>query len=409
MLGRVLPLLLALPAVVPACGPEAPVPTTVLLVSVDGMRHDDLDVVPLPNFGRLLAGGVRAPLVPIFPTKTFPNHYSMVTGLYAEQHGVVANTMYDPDLDAWFRLSDRRAVADGRWWGGEPIWVTAERHGIRTAPLFWPGVEAEIGGIRPTYWLPFDDRMPNERRVTQVLEWLDLRESERPRFITTYFSTVDVAGHNHGPGSAEVKAALRDVDRLIGLLLDGLAARGMLDATAVLVVSDHGRAERSPEQVVILDDLLSPGLAEVVDWSPVLQLRPVPGMTDSVYRLLAGRHPHLQVYRKADIPERWHYRANSRIQPIVAVADQGWEISSREWRDRRPDAFSGASHGWDPDSPDMWGVFVASGPWFRAGYEGAPFRNVHLYELLCRLLDVPPAPNAGSPDSTAQFLRRHAR
>jgi predicted AlkP superfamily pyrophosphatase or phosphodiesterase len=405
MFARLLPLLLAPLAAAPGCGTAQGPPATLLLVSVDGMRHDDLDLVPLPNVARLLERGVRAPLVPIFPTKTFPNHYSMVTGLFAEQHGIVANTIYDPDLDRWFRITDRQAVADGRWWGGEPIWVTAERHGIPAAPLFWPGVEAEIRGVRPSFWLPFDDRMPNERRVTQVLEWLDLPEAERPRFITTYFSMVDVASHNHGPQSADTRAALREADRMIGLLLDGLAARGMLEETAILLVSDHGHAARSPSQVIILDELLPPGVAQVIDWSPVLQLRPAPGLEDSVYRLLAGRHPHLQVYRKADLPERWRYRASPRVQPIVAVADQGWEISSQEWHGRHPDAFRGGSHGWDPDSPDMWGVFVASGPWFRAGYRGAPFRNVHVYELMCRLLELPPAPNAGSRDSTARFLR----
>jgi predicted AlkP superfamily pyrophosphatase or phosphodiesterase len=387
------------------CAPQPPAPTTVLLVSVDGMRHDYLDSVSLPNIRRLVDRGARAPLVPVFPTKTFPNHYTIVTGLYADQHGIVANTMYDPELDAWFRPTDRQAVADERWWGGEPIWVTAERHGIRSAPLFWPGVEAEIGGVRPTYWLPFDDRMPLERRITQVLEWLDLPEPERPRFVTTYFSAVDVAGHNHGPGSPEVIAALQATDRMIGLLLDGLAERGTLEETAILLVSDHGHSARAPERVIILDDLLPADLAQVVDWSPVLQLRPGPGLEDSVYGLLAGRHPHLQVYRKADVPGRWHYRNSPRIQPIVAVADEGWEISSRAWYDAHRDAFAGGSHGWDPESPDMWGIFIASGPWFRQGHQGAPFQNVHLYELMCRLLDITPAPNQGSRDSTAHFLR----
>jgi predicted AlkP superfamily pyrophosphatase or phosphodiesterase len=341
----------------------------------------------------------------VFPTKTFPNHYSIVTGLYADQHGIVGNTMYDPELDAWFRMSDREAVADGRWWGGEPIWVTAERHGIRTAPLFWPGVEAEIGGVRPAYWLPFDDRMPDRRRVAQILEWLDLPADVRPRFLTLYFSKVDVAGHNHGPGSAEAVEALAEVDRMIGDLLAGLGRRGMLVETAILLVSDHGQAPRSSDRVIILDDLLPPGLAQVVDWSPVLQLRPGPGLEDSVYRLLAGRHPHLAVYRKAAIPEHWHFRDSPRIQPLVAVADLGWEIASRDFFARRPEAFEGGSHGWDADAPEMRGAFVAWGAPFRRGYVGGPFRNIHVYELLCRLLGVPAAPNAGSPDSTAPFLR----
>jgi predicted AlkP superfamily pyrophosphatase or phosphodiesterase len=396
---------LALLALQTACDPRPPAPITVIMISVDGMRHDYADLAPLPNVRRLMAEGARAPLVPVFPSKTFPNHYSIVTGLYADQHGVVGNTMYDAELDAWFRMSDRQAVADGRWWGGEPIWVTAERRGIRTAPLFWPGVEAEIGGVRPTYWLPFDDRMPDRRRVAQVLEWLDLRAEERPRFVTLYFSRVDVAGHTHGPESPEVVEALVEVDRMIGELFAGLAQRGMLAETAILLVSDHGHAARSPDRVIVLDDLLPEGLAEVVDWSPVLQLRPRPGLEDSVYRLLAGSHPHLTVYRKHEIPDRLHFRDSPRVHPIVAVADLGWEIASRDFFNRRPEAFEGSSHGWDADAPEMWGVFVGWGAPFRRGYAGEPFRNIHVYELLCRLLGVPAAPNAGSPDSTAQLLR----
>jgi len=388
-----------------ACTPRQPAPGTVLLISVDGLRHDYIDRATLPNFDRLVREGVRAPLVPVFPSKTFPNHYSIVTGLYADQHGIVANTMYDPDLDAWFRMSDRQAVADARWWGGEPVWVTAERHGIRTAPLFWPGVEAAIGGVRPTWWLPFDDWMPNARRVAQVFEWLDLPPEQRPRFVTIYFSGVDVAGHTHGPDSPELIAALERTDGLIGDLLAGLERRGLLDATAVVLVSDHGHAARSPDRVIVLDDLLPPGLAEVIDWSPILQLRPAPGREDALYRALAGRHPHLAVYRKADIPDDWHFRDSPRIQPIVAVADPGWEIASRDWLTRRPEAFAGGSHGWDANAPDMWGIFIARGPAFRRGYQGTPFRNIHVYELLCRLLGIEPAPNAGSRDSTDRFLR----
>jgi predicted AlkP superfamily pyrophosphatase or phosphodiesterase len=380
-------------------------PPVVVMVSVDGLRHDYLDRGALPTLRRLLREGAWAPLVPVFPSKTFPSHYSIVTGLFPDEHGIISNTIYDPDLDAWFRITDREAVRDGRWWGGEPIWVTAERQGVRTAPLFWPGVEAAIKGVRPTYWLPFDNEMPHERRVAQVLEWLDLPAERRPRFITTYVSVVDVAAHDHGTNSPRLIAALEEADRVLGLLVAGLERRGLLDRVNLLVVSDHGHADRSPDRVIFVDDYLPRDVGRIVDWSPILQVLPAAGMEDSVYRALAGKHPHLAVYRKRDLPTRLRYGTSARVQPIVALADEGWTITTRERYERRPGAYAGADHGWDPALPSMWGTFLARGPAFRASYRGEPFSSIHLYELLARLLGVTPAVNEGSRDSTAQFLR----
>ncbi len=381
-------------------------PAPVILVGLDAFGWDFLEKAETPTLDGLIARGVRAEwMVPIFPTKTFPNHYSIVTGVYAERHGIVSNTMYDPLFEAWFRLSDREAVQDGRWWGGEPVWVTAERAGRTAAAFFWPGTEADIQGIRPTHWRTYVHRTPNDERVDQVLAWLDLPEGERPSLITTYFADVDDATHGFGVDAPETSEAIREIDRAIGRLVAGLEARDILEEVNLVIVSDHGMVDRSRDRVVFLDDFVDLDDVEVVDWSPVAAIVPAEGREEGVFQRLVGAHPHLQVYRKAEIPDRWHYRDHHRIQPILAVADPGWAISTRDYFRSRPDAFGGATHGYDNAAQSMQALFIASGPAFRSGAVVPPFQNIHVYELLCHVLEVAAAPNDGSLDSVRMLLR----
>jgi predicted AlkP superfamily pyrophosphatase or phosphodiesterase len=380
----------------------------VVLVSIDGFRYDYLDRYPSPNLHRLVAAGVRAPLVANFPTKTFPNHYSIVTGLFPAHHGVVDNTMYDPEFDAVFRMSDSAAQVDPRWWGGEPIWVTAEKQGRIAASFFWPGSEAPIEDVRPHYWEHYDGNIPDSVRVRQVLDWLALPDGRRPTFVTLYFSDVDGAGHRFGPASSEVAAAVLHVDSAMGMLLDGLTRRHLERGVNVIVVSDHGMAQTSPDSVVALDDYLELDLlARVVGGNPVYGLWPRPGMEDSVYDEIHDRNPHLMVWRRHEIPERFHYRGNRRIPPVLAAARVGWSVALRR-RDLEShrDYFRGGTHGYDDTLPQMRALFLAEGPAFRAGVEGPAFRNIHVYDLIAGILGLTPAKNDGSADSTAFMLRR---
>lgn len=386
----------------PAAGP------IVVLVSLDGFRYDYLDRYAAPNLHRIISGGVRAPLVPAFPTKTFPNHYTIVTGLYPEHHGVVENTIYDPVFDALFRMSDSAAVTDARWWGGEPLWVTTEKQHRIAAAFFWPGSEAAIAGVRPHYWERYDTQVPNATRVRQVLDWLALPVERRPSFVTLYFSDVDHAGHESGPGSPEVAAAVLRVDSAVGMLLDGIA-RGGLDSTVdVLIVSDHGMSPTTPDSVVALDDYLPLDLlVRSVGGNPLYSLWPKAGMEDSLYRALHGRHPHLAVWRKSEIPARFHYRDNRRIAPILALVDPGWSLALRRSEVvQHPDRFRGGAHGYDDTVSVMRAIFLATGPAFRSGYVAPAFRNIHIYDLIAEILGLTPAPNDGSPDSTAMLRRR---
>ncbi|MDZ7362397.1 MAG: ectonucleotide pyrophosphatase/phosphodiesterase [candidate division KSB1 bacterium] len=379
---------------------------TVILISLDGFRWDYLDRFEAPVMQRLAHEGVRAKaMIPVFPTKTFPNHYSIVTGLYPAHHGIVANTMYDPEFDARFRLSDREAVRDSRWWGGEPLWVTAEKHQQRSGILFWPGSEAAIMGIRPAYWKVYDNDFPNAARVDTVLSWLDLPAGRRPTFLTLYFSEIDDAGHRHDPISPEVGEAVRRLDSIVGRLVDGLEARGIFERVNLIILSDHGMAAVKPGQVIFLDDYLDLEKVRVVDWNPVLAVRPRTMSEDEIYQALAKAHPHLQVYRKAELPERLRYSQHRRIAPIIGIADEGWKISRRGNQNPAEDFRVTGEHGYDNQLASMHAIFIARGPAFKTGAVVPPFQNIHLYHLICAILNLPPAPNDGNLDSVRVMLR----
>jgi predicted AlkP superfamily pyrophosphatase or phosphodiesterase len=408
---------------VPAAPPSAaataasPRPPTLILLSFDGWRWDYDRKAPTPHLHRLMARGVRAErLIPSFPSKTFPNHYTIVTGLYPGHHGIVANNMYDPDSGLWFSLANREAVGDTRWWGGEPIWVTAQRQGLRTATLFWPGSEAPIGNLRPDDWSPYDGTLTNAERVDRILAWLDRPDAERPRFITGYFEDTDDAGHQYGPESPELRDAVTKLDVALGRLIDGIDARGLTDRVNLVVTSDHGMSETSVDRVIViddyLDDYLRAGSVEIIDLDPTIGLAPRGVGVDEVYRRLAGAHPHLRVYRKEDSPTRWRYRDHPRIPAIVGVADDGWRIRRRPAiasasADAAPARTVGGAHGYDPEVRNMHGLFVAAGPSFRRDVVVPPFENVHIYHALAAALNLRPAQNDGDPAIARRLLGKN--
>jgi predicted AlkP superfamily pyrophosphatase or phosphodiesterase len=372
----------------------------VVLVGVDGFHPDYLNRPASRHLRELARQGVQARwLTPVFPTLTFPNFYSIATGLYPEHHGIVSNTIKDPVLGS-FTLRNRAAVEDPRWWGGEPIWVTAVKQGKRAATYFWPGSEAPIGGIRPTYYKLFDPSVPNAVRVRQVLEWLSLPPDSAPALVMLYLGDVDHAGHEFGPNSPETDSAIARVDSALGALAGGLGQRGLGGKVNLIVVSDHGMAEIRPDHLMYVEDLVDTAQADVVELAAVLSLAARPGAESEVYRRLA-RAPHLTVYRKPEIPSAFHYRASPRIQPIVAVAEEGW-IVTRRGRGLAPRGM----HGYPPDLPSMRALFMARGPAFRSGASVEPFQNIHLYSLLAHILEVKPAPTDGALDSVRTVLRR---
>lgn len=397
-----LAILVAVTTFLPACGPP-PVPAPavpqelasdpyVVVVSFDGMRHDFPDRVPTPNFDRVAATGVRATgLIPSYPSKTFPNHYTLATGLHPSNHGIVDNAFYDPALDATYALGDTATVRDGRWYLGEPIWATAERQGVRAASFFWVGSEAAVGGVRPSYFKVYDHDFPFEARVDTVLHWLRLPAAERPRLLMLYFAEPDYVAHRHGPDAAAVDSVVIAMDALVGRLLDGIRDLPIADQVSVVLVSDHGMADAPADQVVYLEDLVELSGVRVVENSTqtLLYFDGDEARLWEVYEALQERLEHATVYLREEVPDRWAYDHGRRIGDLVIAADPGWLTRARE---ARPWS-GGGMHGWDPFWRPMHGIFFAAGPGVREGLVVPAFQNVHVYPFLARLLGVGPAPD----------------
>lgn len=403
--------LAALACLLAACRPvpQPPQPAIVILVSIDGWRWDYLDRYAAPTVAALAAQGVRADgLIPQFPSKTFPNHYTIVTGLRLANHGIISNNMRAADVPGEFAMSNREVLADPRWWGGEPIWNTLERQGGIASAMFWPGSEAAINGRHATYWMPYDDDMSQADRVGKILEWLKLPDGRRPSFLTLYYAEVDTTGHRYGPQSDEVRAAIRDVDASLAQLVAGVRDLRLDDRVHYVLVSDHGMSEVARDRAIVLDDYITVADADVVDWSPVLGLSPKDGNVDRMYAALKDRHPRLAVYRRDELPAVYGLAAHPRLPAIIGIADDGWQIVSRRdtdrWREPESRSGTGGQHGYDTRLKSMQGLFVAAGPRIRSGLRVAAFENIHVYDFMCALLGVTPAKNDGDAAVTRDML-----
>jgi len=392
----------------PAAAPTGPV----ILISIDGFRWDYLQKFNPPTLRQLATDGVHATrMTPSFPSKTFPNHYTLVTGLRPAHHGIVGNWFYDPEFAETFGMSKPESNSQERWWDeGEPVWITAEKQGVRSACYFWPGSEAENHGIRPTRYKPFNAKIPSNDRVDELLSWLDVPAAERPRLCTLYFDIVDTQGHKFGPDAPETGEAVAQVDAAIRRLRDGLTRLGLGDRANLVFVSDHGMSPCPVDQVIFLEDLTELSDVQVDSTGPVGGVRPKPGSAltaaELAARLRAKAPPQLHVYLRNEVPERFHYRDNPRIPDVVLVCDDHWNFESKVGWPKRAPTYNKASHGWDPATPNMGALFIAHGPAFKRGVEIPDVPNVDVYNLLCAALRVKPAPNDGDEQLVKAALRR---
>jgi predicted AlkP superfamily pyrophosphatase or phosphodiesterase len=385
-----------------AVGPDQRI---VIMVGVDGFRWDYLEKFHPPNLLQLASQGVTAErMIPAFPTLTFPNFYTLATGLRPENHGIIANTMFDPEFDAKFSLSSP-SVQESRWWGGEPIWVTAENQGVRSACMFWPGSEAEIAGVRPSAWRKFDAKFSPDERVKTVLDWLTQPPATRPRLITVYFHEADTAGHHFGPDSPEVADAVAKVDAAIGKLVEGIQKLGLKAETNLLIVSDHGMTEVSPQRVIPLDRYLDLESVQIDFSGAVGGLRPLRGTAEELYEKLAAEPRHFRVYRREEVPERLHFRKHRRIPPVIIVPDEGWMIVRKQSEPLRGGLR--ATHGFDPAFASMGALFIGWGPAFRHGVVLPPFENIQVYNLAGALLGLRPAANDGDQRLAGEALLKN--
>ncbi|MHA6203124.1 alkaline phosphatase family protein [Dyella soli] len=388
-----------------------PAPTPLLLISIDGYRADYIERGLSPTLTGLAKEGVRATgMQPSFPSLTFPNHYSIVTGLRPDHHGIVNNTMLDPALGR-FSLGDRNAVSDGRWWNqGTPLWETAGHHGLRSATMFWPGSEADIRGRHPDFWKPYDGNVTPAQRVDQVLAWLDLPAGERPSFLTLYFDDVDHAGHTYGPDSAQVEQALRDTDAALARLVQGLAQRQLLDRINLIVLSDHGMASVPPNNSVMLDKVIPLTRVELVSLGVLAGMNPTPGHDFAkIEQQLERPQRHMTCWDKTRVPARLLYGSNARVPQLLCLADVGWRITTSGYVAKKNGNLSLGEHGYDNAAPQMQALFVAHGPAFRQGAMLPSFPNVDVYPLMAHLLDLPAAANDGDYQAVKDMLKPEAQ
>lgn len=380
--------------------------TPILLVSIDGLMNEYLERNETPNFDRFLAEGVSAEyLIPVFPTKTFPNHWSVVTGLYPGNHGVIANSFFDYELNARFSYGPPDGYENGEdWWGGEPIWVTAEKQNKTTVTFFWPGSESSINGVRPTKWKEYDGSVPDSSRIDSITTWLDPAGDIKADFGTLYFSFVDSRGHAHGPNSTEQDEAVVEMDNLLGYLSAKLDEIGLSESINIVLTSDHGMAELSDKKIIFLDELIDLNDIEVIDWTPVAMLKPNPGRAETVYNALKQNEENYLVYWRDELPERFHFSNHYRIPEIIMIADPSYTITNRTFYEQR--GIVAGAHGYDNYAPEMRTFFAAKGPNFKQNTVVEPFESVHIYELLNYLLGTTPAPNDGDPELLKNKLLR---
>lgn len=371
---------------------EQAVKPYVILISCDGFRYDYVERFQPPHLLAFIRDGVQAAsMISSFPSKTFPNHYTIATGLYPEKHGLVANTFYDPEREELYRISRREAVEDGSWYGGVPLWVNAEQNGMVAASYFFVGSEADIQSVRPSYFFPYDGSVPNEARVRQVLQWLALPEAKRPHIITLYFSDMDDAGHRYGPGDDEhIGAALMELDKVLGQLFEGVKASGLPVNT--IIVSDHGMIDVAPDKLINIDPLEQEGRYRIANNGALAYVYLGEGTDrDTAYQFMKSKEENFRVYKAGDFPFYNSCPANPRLGDFIVLPDYGYYLSDsrRIAQARQGNYKQGGEHGFNPEFQEMHAIFYAGGPAFKKGLSIPSFRNVHVYPLVCRILGLP--------------------
>ncbi|KAK1437603.1 hypothetical protein QVD17_03397 [Tagetes erecta] len=376
---------------------------TVILISSDGFRFGYQFKTLTPNIHKLINNGTEAQtgLIPVFPTLTFPNHYSIATGLYPAYHGIINNKFTDPITNQTFTMASH----EPHWWLGEPIWETVSNLGLKAATYFWPGSEVKKGSwdCPLHYCAPYNGSVPFEERVDTVLSYFDLPDI--PVFMTLYFEDPDHQGHQVGPDDPQITKAVANIDRLIGRLIDGLEKRGVFEDVTIILVGDHGMVGTCDQKLIFLDDLAS-WIKIPVEWvqyyTPVLSIRPPPS-DQSVSEIVAKMNQglgsgkvkngdKLKVYAKEDLPKRLHYSENDRIPPIIGIVEEGFKVEQKDSKSRE----CGGAHGYDNAFFSMRTIFIGHGPRFGRGRKVPSFENVEIYNLITSILDIDGAANNGS-------------
>lgn len=374
----------------------------VVLVSFDGFRWDYVNRNITPNFQKVIDEGVHPlSLRPVFPSKTFPNHYSIITGMYPEHHGIISNSFKNLKTGDTYRLKNDYSQRESKWYIGKAFWETAEKNGITSASYFWPGATLNDETRRPTYFKYYDHYKTYKERIDTLVKWLQLPEETRPHFLTIYFDETDTKGHMFGPNSPEINKSIQKCDSLIEYLYIGLENIGMRDSVNVIIVSDHGMTEISKDRVINIGKILSGYEYYSGDSGPYMLIQPKDDETETVYNILKENENHYKVYTKENIPSHYHYADNELITDIILIADKGWYLAHQKDIDNWKD---GATHGYDNNLTDMHGIFIASGPAFKTNYKTGTVWNIDIYPLLCEIYGIQPNKNIDGKLERIRFL-----
>lgn len=373
-----------------------------IVLSLDAFRWDYPQLYSTPNLDSLARIGTKAEsLIPSFPTKTFPNHYSIATGLYPDHHGIINNIFYHKELDQIYSPSNRKAVENPSFYNGEPAWVTAEKNGIVSGSYYFVGSETPIEQIQPTYWKKYDASIPFSSRADSVISWLQKPDSLRPHFITFYSEEPDATSHASGPKSAETKEIVERLDSLIGDFCRKKNQLPIADSINFIIVSDHGMGPISKDKTVILSSLLPDYWYKTcLGSNPFFLIEPNKLYRDSVFQTLSAQEG-IFVWKKSEVPAEYHYGSNPNIPEFVVCAKPEWSVYANEG-----DAVNGGTHGYTPDFTAMNAIFYGSGPDFKRGFVHRPFKNIELYNLICKLLNIEPAPNDGKLLNVIDLLNK---
>ena len=360
-----------------------------VIVSLDGFRWDYPQMYETPFFDQMAREGVKATMIPSFPSKTFPNHYTMATGLVPDHHGIVANSFWDPERKEVYKMNKPATRNDASYYGGEPIWVTAQKQGIKTGNVYWVGSDIAVKGEHPTYYQVYDKnpRLSQTERVAEVLRMLRLPEADRPQLVMLYFEDSDTYGHTYSPFSQETRKCIARLDALMRFLWEGLQSLPFAKDVNLIVTSDHGMATVSADRFVPIKHLLKEEWYTLIDGNLPAQIYTQPQFRDSVYHALKDLN-HVRVWKREEIPAYLNYGTSPRVGDIIVLPDLGWLV------DEGNKTLPGA-HGFDPTYDDMQVMFRACGPDFKKGYEAPKFRNVSIYSLLARLLHITPEKTDG--------------
>lgn len=370
------------------------------MLSLDGFRWNYTDEANTPVLDSLKKAGVFAEMKPCFPTKTFPNHYSIATGLYPDHHGIVLNSFYAQDLNKHYSISDRASVSDPTFYGGEPIWNTATKQGVNAAILYWVGSEAPIQNMRPEKWFHYNQTLPFTSRIDSIVTWLSYPDGTRPHLILWYYPEPDGSGHHFGPKGEKTIAMVEQLDHWLGKYFTAMRKLPVFPKLNFIITSDHGMGSISNEKQIILDNWVDTAMLYETDGSnPVYNFKVKAGNLDKVYQRLK-QAPHLQVWKHDSLPVRLHYGHNIRTQDITVAAAPGWSIYW-SWKI----GHGKGTHGYDNDWSDMHAIFYAAGPAFKQNYSQPVFENVDIYPLIAHILQLNPAKTDGHLNDVKGMLK----